>query len=174
MGETHPAASKVVLEFTSTDLAASLKLTKPQTLKLTKLLGPRYNHVTDTARMSCERFDHAAQNKRYLGDLLESLVREAKEGKDLFEDIPRDDRHTKVKQKIRFPEGWLLNEKRVKALAEERKAPAAIQPPRNEKIAESQERIAEYMQKMPLGRREEVGRLVAEAAREEVEVPVRR
>jgi small subunit ribosomal protein S35 len=177
MGETHPAASKVVLEFTSTDLAASLNLTPPQTLKLTKLLGTRYNHLTDTARMSCERFDHAAQNKRYLGDLLGSLVKEAREGKDLFEDVPRDDRHVKAKKKVPFPDAWLLNEGRVKALAKDRSTKGGLlaqqQQQRNERDLEGQERIADFMKKMPLGRREgPMGQPVSEAERVPEREPV--
>lgn len=130
----------------------STSLTEPQRLKLTKLLGPRYNPHTDTARMSCERFDHAAQNKRYLGDLVGSLITAAKDPADMFEDVPRDDRHAKVKTRVPFPEAWLLNGERVKQLAEERKPQGG--KPRIERDAASQSAIADYMAKMPLGKRE--------------------
>lgn len=74
MGEFHPAENKVVVEFCPKDLP----LVEAQQLKLKKLLGPRYNPETDIAKMSCEQFEHQAQNKRYLGDVINSLVDKAK------------------------------------------------------------------------------------------------
>lgn len=169
MGESHPAARKVVVEFTSQDLMRSVSLTEPQRLKLTKLLGPRYNPHNDTARMSCERFDHAAQNKRYLGDLIGSLITTAKDSSDMFEDVPRDDRHAKVKPRVSFPEEWLLKGDRVKQLAEERKPKSAT--PRMQKDVAGQSAIADFMAKMPLGRRE--GSWTQQAQKEPEMEPVR-
>lgn len=74
MGEEHPAQSKVVVEFSPADLP----LNAAQQLKLQKLLGPRLNPETNIAKMSCEQFDHQAQNKRYLGDLVGKLIAQAK------------------------------------------------------------------------------------------------
>lgn len=74
MGENHPAQSKVVVEFSPKDLG----LNPAQQTKLKKLLGARWNPETNIAKMSCEQFDHQAQNKRYLGDLVNKLVTEAK------------------------------------------------------------------------------------------------
>jgi small subunit ribosomal protein S35 len=74
MGEEHPAQSKVVVEFSPRDMP----LSPAQQLKLKKLLGPRLNPETQIAKMSCEQFDHQAQNKRYLGDLVNSLIAAAK------------------------------------------------------------------------------------------------
>lgn len=74
MGETHPAENKVVVEFAPRDLP----LTEPQQLKLKKLLGPRYNPETEVAKISSEHFEHQAQNKRYLGDLVDKLIVQAK------------------------------------------------------------------------------------------------
>lgn len=74
MGEKHPAESKVVCEFTTTDL----DLDHIQRRKLIKLTGVRYNPDTDIVRMSCEMFEHQAQNKRYLSDLVDALITEAK------------------------------------------------------------------------------------------------
>lgn len=74
MGEFHPAEKKVVVQFCPADLG----LTEQQQSKLAKLAGPRYNPETGIIRMSCEMFEHQAQNKRYLGDLVESLIAEAK------------------------------------------------------------------------------------------------
>ncbi len=77
MGEIHPADRKVVVEFCPKDLK---DLTEAQQLKLMKLAGPRYNPGKDIVRMSCERFEHQAQNKRYLGDLINKMITMAKVG----------------------------------------------------------------------------------------------
>lgn len=74
MGEKHPAESKVVCEFATTDLG----LTTTERLKLVKVVGVRYNPDTHIVRMSCEMFEHQAQNKRYLSDLVDTLITEAK------------------------------------------------------------------------------------------------
>ncbi|KAK6841809.1 hypothetical protein PG995_000894 [Apiospora arundinis] len=112
MGEEHPAASKVVVEFSPRDLP----LNAAQQLKLKKLLGARWNPETDIAKMSCEQFDHQAQNKRYLGDLVEKLVAQAKDKTDMFEDIPLDTRHHQIKVRPKFPKEWRLTEERMQQL----------------------------------------------------------
>lgn len=75
MGEEHPAEKKVVVEFCPGDIP---KLTPVQKDKLKKLAGVRYNPETEIIKLSSEMFESQAQNKRYLGDLVDSLVREAK------------------------------------------------------------------------------------------------
>ena len=75
MGETHPAEKKVVMEFCIRDMP---DLTKVQRDKLKKLAGVRYNPETDIVKMSCEMYESQAQNKRYLGDRVDELVKEAK------------------------------------------------------------------------------------------------
>lgn len=60
---------------------ADLGLTEVQQGKLKKLAGVRYNPETEIIRMSCEMYEHQAQNKRYLGDLVERLIAEAKVGR---------------------------------------------------------------------------------------------
>lgn len=109
MGETHPAAKKIVLEFCTRDLPG---LTEAQRVKLVKLVGVRYNPETDLVKMSCEMFETQAQNKRYLGDLVDTLMAEAKDATDMFEDVPVDFRHHKFKPKLEFPERWKLTEQR--------------------------------------------------------------
>ncbi len=74
MGEFHPAEKQVVVQFCPADL----DLTEAQQRKLIKLVGPRYNPEKEMVRMSSEMFEHQAQNKRYLGDLVEKLVAEAR------------------------------------------------------------------------------------------------
>ena len=66
--------AKVVVEFSPKDMP----LDEAQQQKLRKLLGARWNPETDIAKMSCEQFEHQAQNKRYLGDLVNKLVAQAK------------------------------------------------------------------------------------------------
>ncbi|KAL8854083.1 MAG: hypothetical protein Q9221_001206 [Calogaya cf. arnoldii] len=118
MGETHPAAKKVVLEFCTCDLP---DLSEAQRIKLVKLIGVRYNPETDLVKMSCEMFETQAQNKRYLGDLVDTLMAEAKDASDMFEDVPLDFRHHKAKPKFEFPEQWKLTEERRAQLEENRR-----------------------------------------------------
>ena len=75
MGEQHPAEKKVVLEFCPADMP---DLSEWQREKLKKLAGVRYNPEKDIIKMSCEMFETQAQNKRYLGDVVDSLLREAR------------------------------------------------------------------------------------------------
>lgn len=119
MGEKHPAANKVVVEFCPSDLP---DLTQQQRNKLIKLTGARYNPDTDIVKMSCESFSTQAQNKRYLGDLMDSLIHEAKDGKDTFEDVPFDFRHHKPKRRFEYPKDWLMTPERRKVLDDRRNA----------------------------------------------------
>lgn len=75
MGEEHPAEKKVVVEFCPADLP---DLTPVQMEKLKKLAGVRYNPKTEIIKMSCEMFETQAQNKRYLGDLVNAMLQEAR------------------------------------------------------------------------------------------------
>jgi small subunit ribosomal protein S35 len=75
MGEQHPAEKKVVMEFSPADMP---DLTPIQREKLKKLVGVRYNPEKDIVKMSCEIFETQAQNKRYLGDLVDDLLKEAR------------------------------------------------------------------------------------------------
>jgi small subunit ribosomal protein S35 len=119
MGEQHPAENKVVVELASKDLVPK-HLSEEQRQTFLKLVGTRYNPDTDIVRMSCEKFTTRAQNKRYLGDIINTLVKEAKEG-DSFADIPLDLRHHKPKVQLRFPESWAMTEQRRKQLAATRR-----------------------------------------------------
>lgn len=118
MGETHPAQKKIVLEFCTRDLPS---LTEAQRIKLIKLVGPRYNPETDIVKMSSEMFETQAQNKRYLGDLVDTLMAEAKDESDMFEDVPLDFRHHKFKSKPEFPDGWKLDGRRRERLEVDRR-----------------------------------------------------
>lgn len=75
MGDQHPAEKKVVLEFSPADMP---NITDLQREKLKKLAGVRYNPGTDIVKMNCEMFETQAQNKRYLGDMVDSLLAEAR------------------------------------------------------------------------------------------------
>ncbi|CDM37004.1 hypothetical protein CBS147339_2320 [Penicillium roqueforti] len=115
MGEQHPAEPKVVVELVSQDLTPKY-LTEAQRQTFLKLAGPRYNPQTDIIRMSSEKFGSRAQNKRYLADLVNSMIKEAKEG-DSFADVPLDLRHHRPKTKLQFPESWNMTETRRSQLA---------------------------------------------------------
>lgn len=95
---------------------ADFDLTPVQADKLRKLVGPRYNPEKDIVRMSCEKFEHQAQNKRYLGDVVDKLLVEARDPTDTFEDVPLDTRHHKFKYKPKFPREWRLTEARKEEL----------------------------------------------------------
>jgi hypothetical protein len=114
LGEEHPAEKKVVVEF-SPD---RLDLTDIERSKLVKIAGARYNPSTRIIKIACESFETPAQNKRYLGDLVEVLIKEAKDPADTFEDLPFDFRHHRPKPVYTFPDEWKLTpEKRAKLLA---------------------------------------------------------
>ncbi|KAK2056572.1 mitochondrial ribosomal protein [Colletotrichum caudatum] len=112
MGEYHPAERKVVVQFSPADL----KLSPVEADKLRKLVGPRYNPETDMIKMSSEKYEHQAQNKRYLSDLVDKLIATAKDPKDTFQDIPLDTRHHVFKNKPKFPKEWRMTEERRKEL----------------------------------------------------------
>ena len=148
MGETHPAASKIVLEFCTADLP---DLTPAQRTKLIKLVGPRYNPETDLVKMSSEMFETQAQNKRYLGDLVDTLMAEARNAEDMYEDVPLDFRHHKLKKRVEFPEGWKMTAERKKDLELERER-KALEEQRKESlgtIADGVKIISEGMRSLP-------------------------
>ncbi|KAL8820467.1 MAG: hypothetical protein Q9223_001328 [Gallowayella weberi] len=159
MGETHPAANKVVLEFCTRDLPG---LTEAQRIKLIKLVGVRYNPTTDLVKMSCEMFETQAQNKRYLGDLVDTLMAEAKDASDMFEDVPFDFRHHKPKPKYKFPEQWKLTEERRAQLEENRRQSALREQEREEtgRLVDGVHVIKQFMEamtaKQPVAARVEV------------------
>lgn len=117
LGQQHPAANKVVVEFSASDMK---DLTPQQKDKLIKLAGPRYNPSTDIIKMSCELYDTLQQNKRHLGDSIQDLLKEAKNGEDTFADVPFDFRHHKVKKRHEFPEEWIMTPERKKYLENKR------------------------------------------------------
>ncbi|KAG5775028.1 hypothetical protein H9Q73_011298 [Fusarium xylarioides] len=129
MGEFHPAEKKVVVQFAPDDL----NLTPVQTEKLKKLAGPRYNPETEIIKMSSDSFEHQAQNKRYLSNLVDDLIATAKDPKDTFEDIPLDTRHHKIQPKPQFPKEWRMSPERREQLDAHRQR-LAIE---DAKIAES-------------------------------------
>ncbi|KAI0108306.1 mitochondrial ribosomal protein [Daldinia grandis] len=142
MGEFHPAENKVVLEFSPKDMP----LDEAQQLKLKKLLGPRYNPETDIAKMSCEQYEHQAQNKRYLSDLVDSLMARAKDPSDMFEDIPLDTRHHPIKIKPKFPKEWRMNEERIKYLEDVRQKSLLLDQTKEEAgaLVDGKEKISQF------------------------------
>lgn len=102
------------MELASQDLTPKY-LTEAQRQTFLKLVGTRYNPQTDIVRMSCEQFGSRAQNKRYLADIVNSLIKEAKEG-DAFADLPLDTRHHKPKIRSQFPQPWNMTEQRRQQL----------------------------------------------------------
>lgn len=89
-----------------------------------KLAATRYNPTTDIIKLSTEQFDTQTQNKRFLGETITSLIAEAKDATDTFEDVPFDFRHHKEKVRHAFPQEWVLTEER-KAYLEGKRAEKA-------------------------------------------------
>ncbi|KAJ9603521.1 37S ribosomal protein S24, mitochondrial [Cladophialophora chaetospira] len=148
MGEYHPAARKVVLQFSPKDLP---DLTPAQLLKFLKLVGPRYNPDTEVVKMACEQFEAPAQNKRYLGDQVKKLLDEAKNGEDSLEDIPLDLRHHKAKRRVEFPESWKLKPSRVKELLLARQEQALLdegQTIQQKSVLDGKELVHEYVRQI--------------------------
>ncbi|KAF2025904.1 hypothetical protein EK21DRAFT_103606 [Setomelanomma holmii] len=129
LNESHPAANKVVVEFAPNDLQNTHALTPIQVSKLIKLAGVRYNPHSGIVKMSCEKFNTQAQNKRFLGETIESLLKESKQG-DMFEDVPFDFRHAKVKKHFKFPEKWALTSERKAYLESKRAEQAKVEDER--------------------------------------------
>jgi hypothetical protein len=74
LGEGHPVERKVVLSVKVDDL----KLNDTEKHKFLLLSGPRYNVDTQELIMSSERFPKRQQNKKFLIDNLNKLIKEAK------------------------------------------------------------------------------------------------
>lgn len=110
MGEDHPADKKVTVSFNTKDL----DLSEAEKHKLRVLAGTRYNQGTDEVRISADRFSEQAQNKRFLGEIVQNLINNAKDQSDSMADVPVDTRH--VEPKLRrnkpiypqhqFPKEW--------------------------------------------------------------------
>ena len=149
MGESHPGSKKIVVEFCTRDLR---HLTEPQRIKLIKLVGPRYNPETDIVKMSSEMFETPAQNKRYLGDLVDTLIGEAKDETDTFEDVPLDFRHHKFKPKMEFPEEWKLTREKRAKLEEDRVMRLEREKEREAqgKLIEGARVVEEAMKRLPV------------------------
>ncbi|OKL64038.1 hypothetical protein UA08_00597 [Talaromyces atroroseus] len=146
MGEQHPAEHKVVMELSSKDLVPK-HLTEAQRQTFLKLVGPRYNPDTDIVRMSCEKFSARAQNKRYLGDTVKNLIKEAKEG-DSFADVPLDLRHHKPKPKYIFPESWKMSESRLRQITTDRENRLRIEQERNA-VVDGKESVLHAIRTLP-------------------------
>lgn len=158
MGEFHPAENKVVVEFSPKDMP----LTEAQQTKLRKLLGPRWNPETDVAKISCEQFEHQAQNKRYLGDLVGKLVEQAKDASDMFEDVPLDTRHHHFKVKPKFPREWRMTEERRRFLDDMRQKSLLLDQTREEagSLISGTEKIEQFFSAPRPEARERVGERV--------------
>ncbi|KAI5292800.1 28S ribosomal protein S35, mitochondrial [Ascosphaera acerosa] len=146
MGESHPAQEKVVVELCPSSLVPT-HLTNEQRDILLKLAGPRYNPSTDVLRMSCEKFSTRAQNKRYLLDLVNTLLQEARSPSNMaaFKDLPLDVRHHSPRPKLEFPAEWALTEQRRAELAELRRTQAEARAEANVFAVDGNEVVADAL-----------------------------
>ncbi|KAF3940461.1 hypothetical protein ABW19_dt0205388 [Dactylella cylindrospora] len=109
MGVSHPSEKKVVLECCPDDF----RLTNLQRDKLIKICGPRYDPERKVLKFSCEMFPHQHQNKRYLSELMDKLIAEAKDETDTFEDVPFDFRHHKFAPPREYPKEWQMRKEQL-------------------------------------------------------------
>lgn len=94
--------------------------------------------------MSSEKFENPAQNKRYLGDLVNKIVAEAKDKKDTFKDIPLDFRHHKPRVVYKFPDAWKMKEDRsVQSLLKRRDEVKLLEE--EEKIVDGKQVVEMYV-----------------------------
>ena len=163
LGEAHPAAKKAVCEFSTQDVAKAAKLTEAQRIKLIKLVGVRYNPDTDIVKMSSEMHETPAQNKRYLSDLVQTLIKEAKDSRDMFEDVPLDFRHHKPKKAWYFPQEWKLDAEKRQALVAAREGRAQIEEMKEQlnDMVQGERVLEEALRVMP----KETQRIAAEPRR---------
>ncbi|KAG1226214.1 hypothetical protein G6F35_003014 [Rhizopus arrhizus] len=112
LGEGHPVERKVVLSVKVNDL----KLNDTEKHKFLLLSGPRYHVDTEELIMSSERFPKRQQNKKFLIDTLNKLIKEAKDTKDTFADVPLN--LPKPKTRLEFPKEWLKKPESDSSLAQ--------------------------------------------------------
>ena len=141
----------MVCEFCTRDLASAASMTEPQRIKLIKLLGARYNPDTDVVKMSSEMHETPMQNKRYLVDLINSIIKEAKDASDMFDDVPLDFRHHKPKKTWVFPQEWKLDAGRRDQLLAERERLKMLQDAQvvREEVIEGKTILEQAIKAMP-------------------------
>ncbi|KAI9003212.1 mitochondrial ribosomal subunit protein-domain-containing protein [Gaertneriomyces semiglobifer] len=110
--QPQPRNTKVTFHLRVSDLG----LTDVQRHKFLLLAGKLYDPYTDVVTVRSET-DEAratddvsdrAENVETLGRMVADMVREAREGKETFEDLPVDMRHVKPRRVgLEFPKEWL-------------------------------------------------------------------
>ncbi len=69
----------------------------------------------------------------YLGDLVDTLMAEAKNSAEMFEDVPLDFRQHKYEPKLQFPKEWKLTPKIKQQLEAKRQQRLLAEQMRHEK-----------------------------------------
>ncbi|GAO18084.1 hypothetical protein UVI_02059820 [Ustilaginoidea virens] len=110
--------------------------------------------------MSCESYEHQAQNRQHLLALVNDLVAAAKDPEDTFEDVPLDLRHRRVKAKPRFPREWRMTDQRRLELEEQRRQQAIGDLERAEKglLVDGQKAIDGYLMQRVIEEQEQQAR----------------
>ncbi|KAI9092170.1 mitochondrial ribosomal subunit protein-domain-containing protein [Phlyctochytrium arcticum] len=112
-----PYDTRVVLQVQS----AKLNLSDPEKHKFLLLAGKSYDPYSDVITLEVETGESARtgdakadreENRLALARRLEAMIKQAKDTKDSFTDVPLDLRHIKPKKnKLDFPEEWLRPKK---------------------------------------------------------------
>lgn len=95
--------------------------------------------------MSCEKFGTAAQNKRYLGEIVGKLIKEAKDKRDMFEDVALDLRHHKQVKKPVYPEEWKLTGKTIQKVLEARQEIKLLAAAEDEVPVDGRKLVEQYV-----------------------------
>ncbi|ODQ68478.1 hypothetical protein NADFUDRAFT_81431 [Nadsonia fulvescens var. elongata DSM 6958] len=116
MGEkNHDGNNKVIVEFKVADIEG---LNEIQSHKLKLLAGVRYDYRNDQVKIAGTMFSKPAQNKKYVSDVIDKLIAEAKVDAEKFVSVPLDKRHIMRKEAKQhkswknqeFPQEWLNSE----------------------------------------------------------------
>lgn len=89
-------------------------MTPTELHKFLLIAGVRYDYTKHLVTMSSSKFSEQAQNKRYLGDLLNKMLQAARDPSDSFLDIPLENRHIRARERRKksmypnyaFPDAW--------------------------------------------------------------------
>ncbi|RCK55819.1 37S ribosomal protein S24, mitochondrial [Candida viswanathii] len=86
---------------------SDLNLNPQQEHKFKILAGNKFNHVTGTFNLKCERYPEAAQNVNWAVTTFHKLLEESRDLKETFADIPlRKPIKKKNKVPVNFPRDW--------------------------------------------------------------------
>ena len=99
-----PADRTITIAIPFQQLVEKLALAEREAKVLQLLLANRYDNLTDTVTMKCQRFPFQEQNKKWIADRLREVIKYAREhaADELFQDMPKDLFYQKVPIEPKF------------------------------------------------------------------------